>query len=808
MVKLLATFVLLLLIVNISISSINNVLAQNSTSTAIPTISNEDLLLLNINLNRIDTQLDILLNKINNNNNSLIFEHAYIPHSVIYPSTKPIAIAVDEGLANNLESNLTEVGIQSRTDPNSPIILTDITDSKKIINDFYSKLKDTLSAQDFSILESQTMSYLLRDASNSYGLYLNSSKIADADATRFAMIDYENTRGLINQSNTIFEILKPNMTESKSNEIAYFITNLNTIIDSKSDNTQEFSRIVSAIENDLNESNNIRMPSTTSTVDPSLQVYYDNIDILLNNAISSIQNGNYLAADKNVSSAYLDNFEYLEAPIEEVNSTLMLQIETNMRENLRALIKNHTSLADIEAYISNIKDDLQVSKQLLSTPSIAQSNNNFTIPSSFVTNTANIDSLKQGFGVYTGERRSMGEASEDFKGQVRNDIDTIRLKLDEVVSIYNQNDTSQALATARSAYLDSYENIEIPLRPIDPDFTLEMEIKFAELRNLISSNAPSDEVVSKIAELKSGLDESERFVSGIGVVAPAIAFSSSFSIIFREGLEAALILGAILTYLEASRNEKFKKHVYAGIVLAIALTAVTWIIAQFIIEISGAQRELIEAIAGISAVVVLFWVSFWVLNKIETKKWIEFVKAKVWQATTTGSFMVFVLLSFFTVYREGFETVLFYQALFSFAKYMEIYVLAGLVLGLAVIIAVVFLVRKLGRKLPLRVLFGLTMGIGAFMSITFLGNAIREFQELGWISTTPIYNIVPRLDINVATMTGIHPTVETVVAQIILLSIYLVGSLYILFIQPRRQQKIASMRKSVGDIDKKEQKGG
>ena len=796
------------MIINISISSINNVLAQNSTSTENPGISNEDLLLLNINLNRIDTQLDILLNKINNNNNSLLFEHAYIPHSVIYPSIKPIAIAVDEELANNLESNLTEVGIQSSADPNSPIILTDLTNSKNMINAFYSKLKDTLSAQDFSILESQTMSYLLRDASNSYGLYLNSSKIADADVANFGMIDYENTRGLMNQSNTIFEILKPNMTDTKSKEIEYFITNLNTIIDSKSDNTPEFSRIVSAIENDLNESNNIRIPSTTSTVDPSLQTYYDNIEILLNNAISSIQNGNYLAADKNVSSAYLDNFEYLEAPIEEVNSTLMLQIETNMRENLRALIKNQTPLADIEAYISNIKEDLQVSKQLLSTPSTVQSNNNFTLPSSFVTNTANIDSLKQGFGVYTGERRSMGEASEDFKGQVRNDIDSIRLKLDEVISIYNQNDTSQALATARSAYLDSYENIEIPLRPIDPDFTLEMEIKFAELRNLISSNAPPDEIVSKITELKSGLDESERFVSGIGVVAPAIAFSSSFSIIFREGLEAALILGAILTYLEASRNEKFKKHVYAGIVLAIALTAVTWFVAQFIIEISGVQRALIEAIAGIAAVAVLFWVSFWVLNKIETKKWIEFVKAKVWQATTTGSFMVFVLLSFFTVYREGFETVLFYQALFSFAKYMEIYVLAGLVLGLAVIIAVVFIIRKLGRKLPLRVLFGLTMAVGAFMSITFLGNAVREFQELGWISTTPIYNIVPRLDINVATMTGIHPTVETVVAQVILLAIYLVGSLYILFIQPRRQKKIASMRKSVSDNDKKVQKGG
>ena len=804
MVKLLAVFILLFLIANISFSSVNNALAQNSTSTENPTVSNQDLLLLNINLNRIDTQLDILLNKININNDSLLFEHAYIPHSIIFPSIKPVAISIDEELARNLENKLTDIPLQIRSNPDSPVILTEINDSKNIIDNFYSKLKDTLSPQDFSILESQTMSYLLRDAYNSYGLYLNSSKIANTDAANFAMIDYENTRGLVNQSNTIFEILKPNMTYAKSKEIAYFITNLNTIIDSKSDSTQEFSRIVSAIENDLNESNNIRMQSTTSTVDPSLQVYYDNIDTLLNNAISSIQNGNYLAADKNVSAAYLDNYEYLEAPIEEVNSTLMLQIETNMRENLRALIKNQTSLADIEAYISNIKDDLQVSKQLLSTASSAQSNNNFTLPSSFVTNTANIDSLKQGFGIYTGERRSMGETSEDFKGQVRNDIDTIRLKLDEVIAVYNQNDTSQALATARSAYLDSYENIEIPLRPIDPDFTLEMEIKFAELRNLITSSAPPDQVVSKVAELKSGLDESERFVSGIGVVAPVIAFSSSFSIIFREGLEAALILSAILTYLEASRNEKYKKHVYAGVALAIALTAVTWVIAEFIIEISGAQRELIEAIAGISAVAVLFWVSFWVLNKIETKKWIEFVKAKVWQAATTGSFMVFVLLAFFTVYREGFETVLFYQALFSFAKYMELYVLAGLILGMAVIIAVVFIIRKLGKKLPLRVLFGLTMGVGAFMSITFLGNALREFQELGWIPTTHLLGIIPRFDINVATMTGIHPTLETVLGQVILLAIYLAGSLYILIIQPRRQQVIASMRKSVGDKHKRE----
>ena len=274
--------------------------------------------------------------------------------------------------------------------------------------------------------------------------------------------------------------------------------------------------------------------------------------------------------------------------------------------------------------------------------------------------------------------------------------------------------------------------------------------------------------------------------------------------IFREGLESALIVATILTYLEASRNERFKRHVYYGIVLAFGATALTWFVARFIIEIAGASKSMIEAIAGISAVAVLFWVSFWILNKVETKRWIEFVKAKVWKATTTGSVMVFVLLSFFTVYREGFETVLFYQAMISFAKYMEWYVVGGLLVGLGVITDITFVIRKLGKKLPLRVLFGLTMGVGAYMSIAFMGNAVREFQEVGYISTTSLIGIVPRLDINLAAMTGIHPTVETLMAQIILLAVYLVGSLYVLVIQPRRNKIIEAARKSRADLVKEE----
>ena len=160
------------------------------------------------------------------------------------------------------------------------------------------------------------------------------------------------------------------------------------------------------------------------------------------------------------------------------------------------------------------------------------------------------------------------------------------------------------------------------------------------------------------------------------------------------------------------------------------------------------------------------------------------------------------MLSFFTVFREGFETVLFYQAMLSFAKYMEWYVLAGFVLGVAVIVSVAIIVKKIGKRLPLRVLFAVTIGVGAYMSIAFMGNAIREFQEVGYIPTTPMLDTIPRLDINLATMTGIHPTLETVVAQILLLLVYAIGSLYVLVLHPKRKKQIESARKSMSDLKK------
>ena len=741
---------------------------------------NVDALIIMVNLERINAQVHLADQSLVAGDGEAAFAHAFIPHTATFPSIKSQLKELDDPSATQLEALLTDLPIDIRSgEQSAEAARQDIAQIEGLLKDIMEKLGPIASDK---AMVAQTVVFLLRDVVQSYQLSNGGS----------SQVDYENAIGLAGVADSRYQSIAASVNEQRNAEINSFFAELKSSLEQKAGN-DSIARFAGAIERDLGEELSLSAGSESASKHTQ---YFMTIRTLLASIVTEVNIGNYDQADEHAITAYLDNYEYLETPIEMHDPELMLAIEIEMREELREMIQDEEPPAAIEEHIDGILAKLAKAEELLTNdPSFTEG----SAPAGF----SSIEGLAAGFGTYTGERRDIGEAEDPAKAAVRADIDQIRMKLDETLRLYGQSNVEGALLASRSAYLDSYENIEIPLRPIDPDFTLDMEIKFAELRNLIQSRVPYEQVEGKIIEIRRGLDESERLVSGTGIVAPAIAFSTSFSIIFREGLESALIIGAILTYLEASRNERFKKHVYYGIVIAIAATAVTWFIAKFVIDISGASKELIEAIAGVSAVAVLFWVSFWILNKVETKKWIEFVKAKVWKATTTGSVMVFVMLSFFTVFREGFETVLFYQAMLSFAKYMEWYVVAGLFAGLGVITGVTFVVRKLGKKLPLRVLFGMTMGIGAYMSIAFIGNAVREFQEVGYITTTHLIGTIPRLDINTATMTGIHPTLETIVAQVILLGIYLVGSFYVLVIQPRRNRAVETARKSRADLNGK-----
>jgi high-affinity iron transporter len=578
---------------------------------------------------------------------------------------------------------------------------------------------------------------------------------------------------LVDRSISIFDS-DTSFDQRQTGELQSFFSDLKLQMSEKNDFVS-VGKLITTIQRDL---------TGTDSIVADQANLYNIIRQLYDQTLIEIDGDNYEKAEELAIAAYLDNFEYLEADIEIVDANLLHTMEINMREELRTMIKEKRTHDEIKTFINDpILKDLDKAE----------------------TRVANLVSSRnhaaQSLTHQNKELQEMGSATQEQKTGVMGEIDFIRATLQTMLVQYKEGDYQAAFTSARTAYLDSYEHVEIPLRTIAPDFTLEVELQFADLRNLINQRADYEKIEEATIKVRRSLDESERLVTGTGQLAPTIAFTSSFAVIFREGLESALILGAIITYLEASRNTRFKRYVYYGIIIAIGATAITWFVASYLIDISGANRELIEAIAALSATAVLFYVSFWILNKIEHKKWMEFVKAKVWQASTTGGTIVFVMLSFFTVYREGFETVLFYEAMFGFAKYMEMYVGLGFIAGLGVLLVVYYITRKMGKRLPLKMLFALTMGVGAYLSIAFLGNAIRELQTLDVVPYTSLLGIIPRLDINMATMTGIYPTLETIVAQIVLLAVYLTAALYVLVIRPKKEERIATMRKSRRGID-------
>ncbi|MFY3740994.1 MAG: high-affinity iron transporter [Candidatus Nitrosomirales archaeon] len=732
-------------------------------------LTTEEYVVFVSSVEKIKAQLEIVKQNLNSNS-QVAFAHSSVVGKLASQIEKPLRES-NRALADDLYLNMIDLPALVKSGTKQDVLLSHISEGELLLDKATIAVVPNALRSDSSFY-AQIIFVLLTNADQEY------EKASDDG--------YNSAIAYVDRSHTIFrEHIGKDTSVGGDPDLDSFGQSFVNIIE-KMRARADFNTVTSAIS----EPQRVVLAWASVGTNSEYSKYFDAIRTLLQQVVKEYKAGNYAAADEFAIEAYLDNFEYLEPVIAEHDKDLMLTIEGMMRVELREMIKDRESVEKIEAHVQAIFEKLNDAENI---PSVRTLSYGSVLTDGHVDGTATTST--------TEETKSIGSAGGEAKTEVMNQVDAIRLKLIAVLNAYERGDYDSAFENARSAYLDSYEYIEIPLSPIDPNFTLEMEIKFAELRNLIQDRAPYEQVQAKVVELRKGLDESERLVTGPGLVAPSIAFSSSFSIIFREGLESALIIGAIITYLEASRNEKFKKHVYHGIVLALAASAVTWFVASFVITISGANRELIEAIAALSATGVLFYVSFWILNRIETKKWIEFVKAKVWQATTTGSVMVFVLLSFFTVYREGFETVLFYQAMFSFAKYMESYVALGFVLGLGSLLVIFYFIRRMGKKLPLKVLFALTMGVGAYLSIAFIGNGVRELQEAMYVKTTPLIGVVPRLDINLATMTGIHPTLETIVAQVALLSVYVVGMFYVLVWRSRKEQAILQARKSRADID-------
>jgi high-affinity iron transporter len=349
-------------------------------------------------------------------------------------------------------------------------------------------------------------------------------------------------------------------------------------------------------------------------------------------------------------------------------------------------------------------------------------------------------------------------------------------------------DRDKAYALSRVAYLDHFEFVEIPLRLRNPNLVIDTEFKYAKLRNDIRDGASVARIRSDTAIVRAALVDVDRELAKKGVAAPLVAFGFSFSILFREGVEAVLLIAILLGSLAAGSASNYKRPLALGIGAALAATGVLFVLATLVIDIAPLSRELLEAGTALIAVVVLIGVSFWLLARLEHRRRMEFMRARVASAMAAGTTAAFAGLGFTAVFREGFETVLFYQALALFAEGLILWVVLGAVAAAVALAGVAYAILKLGKQLPLRPMLIAGASVLLLLSVAFVGNAVLSLQEADYLAATPVAH--PRLPVFLAELTGIHPTTQGLIIQGVMLGIYILGALYVFAWQPARRRRV------------------
>lgn len=382
------------------------------------------------------------------------------------------------------------------------------------------------------------------------------------------------------------------------------------------------------------------------------------------------------------------------------------------------------------------------------------------------------------------------------KVDVAAELHTAHDMVAQSLRLYREGQPERAFRESRSAYLEHFEYAEPKLRVLDPDLILDTEFLFANLRNGMKAGAPMAEVEATASKIYANLLKAETVVSGTGALAPTLAATGSFFILFREGLEVVLLLSAILAYLRTTRNTRLAPGVWYGSLAALAATALTYVAASTVLRVAPASRELLSGITSLVAVAILFYLSFWMLQQSDRRRHMEYMRARLGQAVQRGSLLAVAAAAFASVYREGFETVLLYQALVGVSGPVMGYLWLGLGVAVVGLGAVSFAILRLQRRLPLQAFFRVAVTVTALLAVAFAGNAVRALQGAGWLPITNLLGTLPRLNPSLASLTGFHPTLQTVLAQVALIIVYGVGVVAFLLRQAavRRGRSAAATR--------------
>lgn len=350
-------------------------------------------------------------------------------------------------------------------------------------------------------------------------------------------------------------------------------------------------------------------------------------------------------------------------------------------------------------------------------------------------------------------------------------VTLINTKLDEALA----TDAAHGKQLAEEAYYTIFEgephNMEVAVRVnISGRRAYELESQFTELRQAIGKGATPATLQTMKTELVSALTAAAHELdaeaaaapvttTGISSLSAADTFGKSLLIILREGFEVILILGAITAFLIKAGARDRLRVVASGVIAGIVASVLTAVLGTMFVRSLTVNPEVIEGCTLALAAIVLFFVSHWLISRAESKHWVDFLKSKVHVSLSTGNMTALWITSFLAVYREGAETVLFYQGLAAQSPGQGRIIIAGLALGSAALLVVFLTFRQGILRIPPRPFFRVTSALLYYMAFVFAGKAVVELQA------GQVLHLIPLRGWPTIEFLGIYPTLQSLAVQ-------------------------------------------
>lgn len=480
------------------------------------------------------------------------------------------------------------------------------------------------------------------------------------------------------------------------------------------------------------------------------------IDDLLANAVDAYEKGDFANAKKLVQQAQYDGYKNSEMEMS-IRQSRSAAISSNINQQFYDLIKLSEKPDQINHFGYQITVLLQDLEELL----------------------PNLPTTREQQNV---EESNATTNSEELNKDWRSITKEINQGIQQAIRLFESGENKKAMLAVQNTYFDVFENsgMEAKIGSRDSNFKAELEGYFTRLVSLMKSKSDIEQLNAQANGLSQGLEKAVEMLQG-SEQSHWSMFLYSLLIMLREGLEALLIVAAIVTYLVKNNHQDKLPVIRQSVYVALIASVITAMIFQFVFSNSGASRELLEGFTMMIAVVMLFMMSYWLLSKVEAKNWKRYLEGKLSAALSTGSLFGLWLTSFLSVYREGAETVLFYYALVGDATsaVSYLYLFAGFVLGAIILTICYFIMRYTVVKLPLKPFFMFTGSFMYLMAFIFAGKSVLELIEGKLFEPTLIANM-PEIS-----WLGIYPYLETLVPQVILVIL----AIFALFYMKYQSQK-------------------